>query len=139
MKLFLIPILCLLVLNPCSTIFSEPEKTVTNVNFNKKDKEILKQLFQNVKINQAATTGEILVKTAKYFLETPYLAHTLETEPETLTINLREFDCTTFAESCLAISKCIKNEKTNFESFCTELKNIRNYKGNVFDYISRFH
>ncbi len=49
-----------------------------------------------------------------FFEDSPYAEHSLEHEPEALVVNLREFDCTTFVESCLAISRTIRSGETQF-------------------------
>jgi len=76
------------------------EKTV----FEPKDREILEQVFELCSADQEVPTPALMVKVGSFFLGTPYVAHTLEKEEEQLVINLREMDCTTFAENCLAIS-----------------------------------
>jgi len=84
--------------------------------------------------------NELLVLTAKYFIGKPYAAHTLEgSEKEKLTVNLREFDCTTFVESCLALAQTIKSKDDTFSGFCSHLKNIRYRNGTIEDYSSRLH
>ena len=67
------------------------------------------------------------------------IGHTLEIEPEQLVINLRELDCTTFAENVLAISRTIKSENPSFENFAKELQHIRYHNGNIDGYTSRIH
>ncbi|MFW5822942.1 MAG: N-acetylmuramoyl-L-alanine amidase-like domain-containing protein, partial [Tangfeifania sp.] len=62
-----------------------------------------------------------------------------ETEPEQLVVNLREMDCTTFAENCLAIAKTIQSGTHTFEQFTQELKDIRYRNGNIDGYPSRLH
>lgn len=74
-----------------------------------------------------------------YFGGSPYLEHSLEHEPEELVVNLREFDCTTFVESCLAISRTIRSGNLDFQEFTSELKNIRYRKGVIDGYGSRIH
>ena len=80
-----------------------------------------------------------MVKVGSFFQLTPYVAHTLETAEEQLIINLRELDCTTFAENCLAISRTIKSESPDFEQFTSELQNIRYRDGKIDGYPSRLH
>jgi hypothetical protein len=74
-----------------------------------------------------------------FFAKSPYVEHSLEYEPEALVVNLGEFDCTTFVESCLAISRSIRSGKPDFEQYASELKNIRYRNGIVDDYSSRIH
>lgn len=76
----------------------------------------------------------------KRFLGKPYVAHTLENgTAEHLIVNLREFDCTTFVETVLALTLCHKNNQSSFADFCNNLRLIR-YRGGVIDgYCSRLH
>jgi hypothetical protein len=104
-----------------------------------KDKEILEQVFELYSGEKEATTSALMVKVGRFFLETPYVAHTLETEHEQLIINLREMDCTTFAENCLAISRTIQSGNQTFDQFCSELRTIRYRDGNIDAYPSRLH
>ena len=80
-----------------------------------------------------------MVKVGVCFLGTPYVAHTLENENEQLVINLRELDCTTLAENCLAISRAIKSGNHSFEQFASELMGIRYRDRVVSGYPSRLH
>ncbi|HZK94815.1 MAG TPA: N-acetylmuramoyl-L-alanine amidase-like domain-containing protein [Prolixibacteraceae bacterium] len=74
------------------------------------------------------------------FLGTPYVAATLENGlEEKLVINLRELDCTTFAENCLALARTIKLGKIDFESFAAQLELIRYRDGIRNQYPSRLH
>ncbi len=83
---------------------------------------------------------EIMTKVARYFTGTPYEASTLEVEgPEELVVNLREFDCTTFAENVLAISQCIQQNQTGFDDFTRSLIQIRYRDGVIDQYPSRLH
>ena len=92
--------------------------------------------------------GTLLVETGKYFLGSPYVSGTLEqSTPEKLIVNLRAFDCTTFVETCLALSRMLKNEAfdakqpidKNFEIFTEELRKIRYRDGKIDEYPSRLH
>ena len=104
-----------------------------------RDKEILEQIFESYSDEKEAATAELMIKVGSFFLQTPYVAHTLETEEEQLVINLREMDCTTFAENCLAISRCIKSGNLSFDPFCSELQLIRYREGKIDAYPSRLH
>jgi hypothetical protein len=105
----------------------------------KKDKEILQNIFEKLEPEKHKTTPELIVACGKMLLGTPYIAHTLETSPEQLIVNLRELDCTTFAENCLAIARTVKSGNTYFENFKNELKNIRYRNGKIDGYLSRIH
>lgn len=70
---------------------------------------------------------------------TPYVAKTLEVgRKENLIINLRELDCTTFTETVLALSLCMKNNKRTFMDFANYLRLIR-YDGGHISYDRRLH
>jgi cell wall-associated NlpC family hydrolase len=87
----------------------------------------------------ALTTDQIIIETAKFFLGTPYVASTLEFEPEGLVINLRQLDCTTFVESVYALSMMVKSGNLNFENFCNKLRWLRYREGVINDYTDRLH
>ena len=85
-------------------------------------------------------TGQLLAEIGKTFLETPYVAHTLENgKDENLIINLRKLDCTTFAENCLAITQYLLQGKNSFSDFKEILEDIRYRDGNRDGYCSRLH
>ncbi len=84
--------------------------------------------------------NELLVKTASFFIGKPYVASTLEkAEGEVLTVNLREFDCMTLVETCLALTGLIRSGNLTFDNYCTILKSIRYRGGIIEDYASRLH
>jgi hypothetical protein len=103
------------------------------------DRAILESLFSSMGDFQASSTSELMIRIGDFFKGSPYAERTLEEEPENLVVNLREFDCTTFAESCLAISRTLQSGKLSFEQFTSELSGIRYRKGNVNGYASRIH
>lgn len=109
------------------------------VKYQQEDKEILEQALEMFSEDKNSPTSVLMIKTGTYFLGTPYEAHTLETEPEQLVVNLRGMDCTTFVEYCFAISKTIQSENLAFEQFALELKNIRYRNGKIDGYPSRLH
>lgn len=84
--------------------------------------------------------NNFVIDIAKSFLETPYVASTLEEEGEEhLVINLRNVDCTTFVEYALAASVCIHNKKTTFDDFVNQLTLFRYRNGVINGYPSRLH
>jgi hypothetical protein len=136
-------VICLfLIISAITVCNSNPvknTKTPEKVVYLQKDKEILEQILQLFSTEKNAATADLIIKVGTFFKETPYVAHTLETEPEQLIVNLRELDCTTFAENCLAIARTIKSDNLSFEKFTKELQNIRYRKGEVNGYPSRIH
>ena len=82
----------------------------------------------------------ILENTAIYFLEKPYVAHRLEIEGnEKLVVNLREFDCTTFVETVIALSQTVSSKVLTFENFINKLETLRYREGVLDGYSSRLH
>lgn len=85
-------------------------------------------------------TGAVLAAVGKYFLGSPYFEKSLDRDSvEKLTVELTGFDCTTFVESALALSRCIAVSKTSFKNFETELTTIRYRGGKLNSYASRLH
>lgn len=96
------------------------------------------------------SVSDLIIETARFFLGTPYVAATLEKEPEGLVVNLREMDCTTFMENVLALSltvqelRALKTEgiqesRQPFDSFCYYLRQLRYRDGSISDYTDRLH
>ncbi|MCY1719210.1 DUF1460 domain-containing protein [Prolixibacteraceae bacterium Z1-6] len=111
----------------------------TQIKYEQQDKEILNEIFNQLNDYQRNSTSELIVLAGKFFMETPYVAHTLETEPEQMVINLRELDCTTYAENCLALARTIKSGNLSFNKFTNELTAIRYCNGIIKGYPSRLH
>lgn len=107
--------------------------------YDQKDADILENIFNQLEKDRDKSTAELVVLAGNYLKETPYLAHTLETEPEQLVINLRELDCTTYAENCLAIAQTIKSGDCSFKKFAKQLTKIRYRNGIINGYASRLH
>lgn len=84
--------------------------------------------------------NEMMAETALYFTGRPYVASTLEhTGQEKLTVDLREFDCATFVESCIALSLTAKSANPTFAEFKEYLQSIRYRGGSIDGYASRLH
>lgn len=137
--IFISMMLTLLLLLACNPRPERAGMDFTNISFQKEDKKIVEELLDFYSGESAAHTSDLMVMVASYFQGIPYVAHTLESEDEHLIINLREMDCTTFAENCLAISRTIKSENPGFEQFAIELQEIRYRDGKIDGYPSRLH
>lgn len=84
--------------------------------------------------------NELIISTAKYFLGKPYVASTLEvSNDEKLTINLHEFDCTTFVENCIVLSEVIKSRDYSYDNYMKSLQAMRYREGVIDGYPSRLH
>lgn len=104
------------------------------------DKAMIQNKLDKFSKDRSLPIGELVLKIGLDFLNTPYVAKTLDNlKEEKLIINLHQLDCTTFAENCLALARTVKSEKCNSATFCAELEGIR-YRGGVLDgYDSRLH
>jgi hypothetical protein len=84
--------------------------------------------------------GAVVEAAGRFFLGSPYVAHTLEGPgEECLVVNLREFDCTTFMENALVLARCIKMNKQSFAQYRQELTFVRYRHGVIDGYPSRLH
>lgn len=76
---------------------------------------------------------------AKKFIGVPYVAHTLDrAKEESLVVNTRELDCTTFVETVLALALCSERNDRTFTDYVSQLQKIRYRQGRVA-YSSRLH
>ena len=81
----------------------------------------------------------LLIYIARDFRGIPYVAKTLEdNNKETLVVNMRQLDCTTYVENVLAVYECVKNNKTTFADYKNYLRLIR-YAGGKVSYTTRQH
>lgn len=81
----------------------------------------------------------LVSEAAKKLIGKPYKAGTLEHTPEMVTINIDEFDCTTFVETCIALAKTIDSNRSSWHDFIYNLEQIRYRGGVVNGYTSRLH
>ena len=108
--------------------------------FQPEDKQIAEDKLSTFSSEASLPIADLVVKIGLSFLETPYVAATLENGlDEKLVINLRQLDCTTFAENTLALARTVKLDKKDFESFVAELQKIRYRDGIRNQYPSRLH
>lgn len=73
------------------------------------------------------------------FLDTPYVAGTLEGDEEVLRVNLDELDCTTFVETVLTIAYTANEGRTSWRDYIYNLEKIRYRGGQINGYASRLH
>lgn len=88
---------------------------------------------------QNLPTGERIEYIARKFIDRPYAAALLEGEPEMLRVNIDEFDCTTFVETVLALTKTIAEHRSSWQDFLYNLEQIRYRNGDLNGYGSRLH
>ena len=83
--------------------------------------------------------GDRVVALGRWFVGAPYTPGTLETLPERLVVNLREFDCVTYVEVMLAMARVLDGGEPTFERFLDQLRRIRYRDGRIEGYVSRLH
>jgi hypothetical protein len=139
MKAVICLLLSIFVLTAYQSSTVRSNESLKGVVYLEKDKQIFEKILQQFSTEKNTPIADLMVKVGTFFKETPYVAHTLEIVPEQLVVNLRELDCTTFAESVLAIARTIKSKTPSFEQFAHELQNIRYRNGKIDGYTTRIH
>lgn len=104
------------------------------------DKSMIQAKLDKFATDKSLSMGELVLKIGLDFLNTPYVAKTLDkSKEEKLVINLHQLDCTTFTENCLALARTVKSARPGLETFCAELESIRYRGGKLDGYASRLH
>jgi len=107
--------------------------------FTQKDVDNFNEVMKLAAADRDLPMDQLVIKIAKHFLGTPYVAGTLEIEPERLTVNTRQTDCILFVEMCLALSLTAKDDDPSFEKYVDNLRQLRYRDGVVDGYASRLH
>lgn len=95
------------------------------------------QLFR--KAHREVRDSNYMLFFGRQLIGLPYVAKTLDRHcEEQLVVNLRQLDCTTFVETVLALSQCMKHKTPDFTHFCRELARIR-YRDGIVSYGTRQH
>jgi len=131
-KRFFIPALILVVISGLSGIAQDDEYEIRAV------KKKLKNFGSSLSEKELY---EIIAEVGKSFLGVEYVAGTLDnnTKEEKLVIKITGLDCVTFVENTLAISRIIRIGKPDYDSYRSELQNIRYRNGEINGYASRLH
>lgn len=85
------------------------------------------------------TPGEAVEWFGLQFIDIPYVAHTLEGDPEMLTVNIDQLDCTTFVETVLALALTNRENRQSWRDFIYNLERVRYRNGHLDGYPSRLH
>lgn len=117
---------------------------LAQIDYTQKDFDIFHECLSELQDRDTLPLNELVIETAKYFLDRPYVAATLENnEEEQLVVNLREFDCTTFVESSITLSLVIKQRENRssypFSLYTSSLERMRYRDGKIDGYVSRIH
>jgi hypothetical protein len=85
--------------------------------------------------------GERVAAFGRLFIGTPYVAGTLDLDSngESLVVNLRGLDCVTFYENALALARLIRQPSPTFNDYKRELELLRYRDGKLNGYASRLH
>lgn len=109
------------------------------------DSYIIREFFDSLLPSDTLSSAdyspnELLFKAAMFLRDTPYVGKTLElNKEEELVVNLRELDCMTFVENCLALSRAAQYPYPDEDYFMRQLKLIRYRGGLIQGYTSRLH
>jgi len=102
--------------------------------------EVKKEILTNISGSGSLKFNDLIIITAKSFLGTPYVSSSLEiNERETLIVDLRRVDCSTFVEYVLAFAYSLKKGETEFGDLASELQCLRYRDGQINGYASRLH
>jgi len=108
--------------------------------FEPEDKAIFNQKIKAFKNAQNSKFENPFIVVGTSFLGTPYVEKTLEIgETESLVVNLRGLDCTTFVENVLAFTLLLKNQQNDFIDFAKNLETVRYRNEQLNGYPSRLH
>ena len=119
---------------------TEQQPDLSAISYTEKDAEIFSDILSKYKDDSDKPIATLIPEIGKYFIGEEYVAHTLEVnEEEKLIVNLRELDCTTYAENLLALARTLKSENQSFGQFAKEIEKIRYRDGNRDEYPSRLH
>lgn len=103
------------------------------------DKAVFNRYMETMRSKRQLSTDKLMVEAARFFLGAPYVAGTLEEEPERLVVNLRELDCMTLVETTTALVRTLRTENPSYETFCLNLQEARYRDGSIGDYTDRLH
>ena len=110
-----------------------------DVRYSQRDVDKFEEVMALTSGDREAPMSELVVKIAKHFIGAPYVAGTLEVEPEQLTVNLTETDCILFVEMCVALALTAKDAEPSFDRYLDNLAGLRYRDGIVDGYTSRLH
>ncbi|MCC8070386.1 MAG: DUF1460 domain-containing protein [Bacteroidales bacterium] len=88
---------------------------------------------------EARNAQQRIPEIARLFLDAPYQAATLEGDPEMVTIDIDEFDCTSFVETVLALAITADENRSSWRDYVYNLERLRYRNATCTDYASRLH
>ncbi len=116
----------------------EPANSSPILSCSAKDSLLFYQKIKSIK--NIYSRAEKTFLAAKQFIGSPYVSGTLDIyQEENLVINLRELDCWTFIEYCLALAVAAETLQPTFQQFVQIVQSLRYQNSSVNGYGSRFH
>lgn len=103
-----------------------------------KDTARINEMLSDISSKNLSKEGRIL-RAAELMEGIPYVAHTLEGDPEKVTINVHEQDCIIFVETCYALAKAAERRGSSWRDFARHIEDLRYRKGAMNGYASRLH
>ena len=99
------------------------------------DSERVERLLSSlIPLRSKLSKEDLTLKVARFFVGVPYVAHTLDrNSEETLVVNMRGMDCTTYLENVIAVLLCIDKKQTRFGYFKQMLQYSRYRQGRRSD------
>ncbi len=95
---------------------------------------------QKIRLVNETSNAETAINFAKSFIGQPYKAGTLEiNSTEQLVCNLKDFDCSTFVESVVALTLTKFSNNSSYENYKNILKSLRYRNNEINGYASRLH
>lgn len=99
----------------------------------------INKLLEEGRLSGLENPNQLVSFYAEKLLGTPYVAHTLEGNPEMLTINIDQLDCTTFIETLIALTISNLENRYTWQDYANNLERIRYRHGELNGYASRLH
>ena len=100
--------------------------------------KIAELIGKGAAVESRGAQGRVAV-IAEALTGTPYVAGTLEGEPEMVTINMDQMDCTTFVETVMALARTADERRQSWHDFVYNLEKLRYRRGEANGYASRLH
>lgn len=99
----------------------------------------IETVAEQARLSGETSVGAMTALVALQFIGTPYVAGTLEGNPERLTIDTSGLDCTTLVELVAAITLSASEGNTSWNGVADKLRDLRYRNGRVDGYASRLH
>ena len=103
------------------------------------DTTAITEMLKKVEAMHPETPRKAVTTFAEMLVGKPYKAGTLEGDPEILTVNMDEFDCTTLMETVMALAMTVEQRRTSWQDFVYNLEQLRYRQGHAEGYSSRLH